>query len=93
MTAEVCREHRDELCKRCSEDDDDLWCHPRDLPLPHEDCPLCHASVSGREWNIAEYQRGIDSLNDEIAETQRGMRHTAYHESLRLQWDREDSPT
>jgi len=67
----------------CDEHDDDLWVHPHDLPLPHEDCPLCHSLVVNREWSIEQAQRSIELLCAEISEIRRGMRHNAYHEQQR----------
>jgi hypothetical protein len=83
LAAEVCREHRASNCGACDEHNDDLWVHPRDLPLPHADCPLCDRLRSDRQWRIDELQRTITLLGDEIVEIERGMRHTAYHESQR----------
>ena len=83
LQAEVCREHRDEYCKVCDEANDDLWVNPRDLPAPHEECPLCRQSVSNHEWNIQQHERAIAQAHEEISEIERGMQHTAYHESVR----------
>ena len=52
------------------------------IPLPHKDCPLCQRLVADREWRITELGKAIELLHDEIAEIERGMRHSAWHESL-----------
>lgn len=50
-----------------------------------EGCPLCHQLVATREWNIQQLQQSIASYEDEIAEIERGERHTDYHEQYRKQ--------
>lgn len=84
LVPEVCLAHRDERCKVCDDSIDELWVHPRDLPLPHEDCGLCHSLAADRQDRIAELSHAIEMLGDEIVEIERGMRHTAFHESLRV---------
>lgn len=63
----------------CEEHNDDLWIHPRDLPLPHEDCPLCHLLVETRQENIAILRDRIAINEAEIAEIERGDRHNEFH--------------
>lgn len=81
--AEVCLAHRGTNCTTCDEHNDDLWVHPRDLPAPHEDCPMCARAIEGREWNIANLERTIEMWRGEIAEIEAGKRHTAFHEVAR----------
>jgi hypothetical protein len=79
---EVCRQHLDSECKVCNLHNDDLWVHPRDLPPAHEDCPLCQEAVSNRKCDIDQLQARIDVYREEIAEIERGSRHSDYHERV-----------
>lgn len=51
------------------------------MSAPHKDCRLCHLLLETRQENIAILRDRIAMNEDEIAEIERGERHTAYHEA------------